>query len=129
MTVDVTIFNSPFGDIRVVMEDCSNPLFVAKDIASVLGYGDTINAIKQHCKGVVIYRSIKDSLNRKQSVRVINQIDFYRLVFNSELKSALKYQNLIFEKVLKNNCELIELIGYDTRKTQEKIKFTSNIKE
>lgn len=129
MIKEAAVLNSPFGNIRVIVEDHFNLLFVARDVAAVLGYEHTTNAIKQHCKGVVKFRSIKNNRNCPQSVRVIDKADYYRLVFNSKLQSAIKYQNLIFEKVLKNNCELIELIGYDTRNTQEKIKFTSNIKE
>ncbi len=128
MIAEVIIFNSPFGDIRVIVEDHFNLLFVAKDVAAVLGYEDAINAFKQHCKGVVKYRSIKDGLNHKH-VRVIDKVDYYRLVFNSKLKSAIKYQNSIFEELLKNNCELVELVGYDVRKTRENVNITLKIKE
>lgn len=125
---NVIIFNSPFGDIRIISENCLDPLFVAKDVAAVLGYEDSINAIKKHCKGVVKYRLLKDSQNRKQSVRVIEKTDYYRLVFNSKSSSATKYQNLIFEEVLKKNCELVELVGYDVKGTK-KINFTSKVEE
>lgn len=126
---DVIIFHSPFGDIRAITEDDINPLFIAKDVTSALGYDDAISAIKQHCKGVVKHRFIKDSQGCKQSMRVLDKTDFYRLVFNSKLKSATKYQNLIFEEILKNNGDLIELIGYDVRETREKINITAKIEE
>jgi prophage antirepressor-like protein len=47
------IFKSPqFGPVRWVKVN-DKDYAVAKDIAIALGYKDTINAIKQHCKGVV----------------------------------------------------------------------------
>jgi anti-repressor protein len=47
------IFNNPqFGEIRAVEID-GKPYFVASDIAKALGYKDTTNAIKQHCRWVV----------------------------------------------------------------------------
>lgn len=126
---NVIVFNSPFGDIRVIVEDHFNLLFVAKDVVKALGYEHATNAMRQHCKGVVKFRSIKDNRNYLRGVRVIDKSDYYRLVFNSKLKSAIKYQNLIFEEILKNNFELIKLMGYDIRETREKINVTVKIEE
>lgn len=44
--------NSEFGSVRIIQEG-EKHLFCAKDVAIALGYKDTINAIKAHCKGVV----------------------------------------------------------------------------
>lgn len=44
--------NSEFGELGV-LEIEGKPYFPAKAAAKMLGYKDTINAIKQHCKGVV----------------------------------------------------------------------------
>ena len=41
--------NSEFGQVRVFLEE-GEPLFVAKDIASILGYSNTAEAIATHCK-------------------------------------------------------------------------------
>lgn len=41
-----------FGSIRTI-EMNGKPYFVASDVAKALGYKDTINAIKQHCRWVV----------------------------------------------------------------------------
>ena len=50
-----------------------NPLFVAKDVATVLGYSDTTNAIKQHCKGVAKHHPIADRMGRCQEMRLANR--------------------------------------------------------
>ena len=55
-------FNFQDHTVRVVLDDDNQPMFVAKDIATVLGYTRTTDAINQHCKGAVILRTISDSL-------------------------------------------------------------------
>lgn len=57
-----------------------NPWFVGKDICDALGYADTVDAIKQHCRGVAKYHPIVDRLGRTQKVRIINEPDTYRLI-------------------------------------------------
>ena len=37
---------------RATYDEKGTPVFCAKDVATVLGYADTVNAIKQHCRGV-----------------------------------------------------------------------------
>lgn len=48
---NIQVFNNPeFGDIRTVEID-GKPYFVGTDVAKALGYKDTVNALKQHCRG------------------------------------------------------------------------------
>jgi prophage antirepressor-like protein len=92
-------FNS--NQIRVINDNPNNPSFVAKDVALALGYKDTINAIKTHCKdGVANHHPITDKLGRAQNVAVIGEPDLYRLIFGSKLKSAKAFQDWVFEQVL-----------------------------
>ena len=64
-------FNFQDHTVRVVLDDDNQPMFVAKDIATILGYADTNRAINAHCGGAVILRPISDSLGRSQEMRVI----------------------------------------------------------
>ncbi|WP_044490358.1 BRO family protein, partial [Clostridioides difficile] len=48
----ISFNNELFGEIRTIRIE-NEPYFVATDIAKALGYKDTTNAIKQHCKWVV----------------------------------------------------------------------------
>jgi len=82
----------------VVVED--SPWWVGKDVCLVLGYKDTVNAIKQHCMGGPKYHPIVDSLGRKQEVRIINEGDVFRLVINSHLPQAQQFEKWLFEEVL-----------------------------
>ena len=93
-------FNFQDHTVRVVLDDDNQPMFVAKDIATILGYADTSRAINAHCGGAVILRPISDSLGRSQEMRVIYEPDLYRLIFGSKLPSAQQFQNWVFEEVL-----------------------------
>ena len=86
--------------IRTVTTDDGEILFVGKDVAEVLGYKDTVNAIKQHCRGVAKHHPILDSLGRTQEARVISEPDLYRLVAGSTLPEAQKFESWVFEDVL-----------------------------
>ena len=93
------IFNNPeFGEIRTIEED-GKVLFCGKDVAAALGYKDTTNAIKQHCRGVV-KRHLTDSLGRDQITNFIPEGDIYRLAAQSELPGADGFESWIFDEVL-----------------------------
>lgn len=50
---DIQIFNNPeFGSVRTIQED-GKVFFSGKDIATALGYSNTRDAMRRHCKGVV----------------------------------------------------------------------------
>jgi len=82
----------------VVVED--SPWWVGKDVCLVLGYKDTVNAIKQHCMGVPKHHPIVDSMGRKQEVRIISESDVFRLIINSHLPQAQRFEKWLFEEVL-----------------------------
>ncbi|GAB3438214.1 BRO-N domain-containing protein [Insolitispirillum peregrinum] len=85
--------------VRVVEID-GEPWFVGKDVAEVLGYADTTNAMKQHCRGVAKRHPIVDSLGRSQQVRVLSEPDVLRLMISSTLPAAQEFEALVFEVIL-----------------------------
>lgn len=89
-----------FGNLRVIEDANGNPMFCAKDVAVALGYKDTINAIKRHCRGVAFQHPIVDSLGREQTARFITEGDMYRLIASSKLESAVKFESWVFDDVL-----------------------------
>lgn len=88
--------NEQFGQVRMV-ELNNKPYFVGKDIANSLGYKNPRDAISRHCKGVVKYDSFKEG---GQCIALITEGDMYRLITNSNLKSAEKFENWVFDEVL-----------------------------
>ena len=89
-----------FGEIRG-MEVNGKPYVVAKDVAKALGYKDTTNAIKQHCKWVVKYHLPHPQSNSKTiEVNMIPEGDVYRLIIKSKLPSAQKFEEWVMDEVL-----------------------------
>lgn len=96
---ELQIFNSgEFGEIRTIEID-GKPYFVGADVAKTLGYKDTVNALKQHCRGVVKHHLI-DSLGRNQEASFITEGDLYRLIMKSKLPSAEKFEAWVMDEVL-----------------------------
>lgn len=92
--------NEQFGKIRMVKID-DKPYFVGTDIAKALGYAKPNNAIQAHCK-YTLKHSIPhpQSKNKTLEVNVIPEGDMYRLITNSELPSAEKFESWVFDEVL-----------------------------
>lgn len=86
--------------VRVVTDDAGEPLFVAKDVATALGYTNPSDALKSHCRGVAESYPIVDALGRPQEARVIREPDLYRLIFKSTLPSAQSFERLVVEDIL-----------------------------
>lgn len=95
---DLSVFAFDSQAVRVVMVD-GEPWFVGKDVAEVLGYTDTVNAIKQHCKGVV-KRHPLSTPGGTQELRVISEPDMLRLIVGSKLPAAERFERWVFEEVL-----------------------------
>ena len=72
-------FNFQDRTVRVVLDDDNQPMFVAKDIATILGYADTSKGITTHCKGMPIYHLLETN-GGIQEVRVIYEPDL-NLIF------------------------------------------------
>lgn len=92
-------FNQEFNfSVRTVEID-GEVYLVGKDVALALGYADTVNAIKQHCKGVAKHHPLQTA-GGMQEVRILAEGDVYRLIVNSRLPSAEKFEAWVFDEVL-----------------------------
>ena len=89
--------NQEFGQLGILMID-GKPYFPASDCAKALGYKDTINAIKRHCKGVAKRHILTAGGN--QTANYIPEGDLYRLIIRSKLPSALRFETWVFNEVL-----------------------------
>ena len=98
---DLQIFNNEqFGQIRTLNIN-GKIHFVAVDIAKALGYKNIQDAIKRHCRWVVKHEvPHPQSPNKTMEVNVIPEGDIYRLVANSELPGAEKFESWIFDEVV-----------------------------
>lgn len=92
--------NEEFGEIRTVEVD-EKPYFFATDIAKALGYANPHDAISKHCRWVAKREVPHPQSNTKTiEVNVIPEGDLYRLISNSELPNAQKFESWIFDEVL-----------------------------
>lgn len=97
---ELQIFNSPeFGQVRTVTID-GEPWFIAKDVATALGYSNTRDAIAKHVddddKNTVVIRDGKGNPNQT----IINESGLYSLVLSSKLPTAKKFKHWITSEVL-----------------------------
>lgn len=92
------VFRFEGHEIRTVVID-GKPRFVARDVASALGYADLKNAVKQHCKGVAIHHPL-ETAGGIQTTRVIGEPDLLRMIAGSRLPSAERFERWAFEEVL-----------------------------
>ncbi|EGT5497955.1 hypothetical protein CSV12_14105 [Clostridioides difficile] len=89
-----------FGQIRMVEVD-KKPYFVATDIAKCLGYANTSKAINDHCRWVTkSYIPHPQNENKILEVNTIPESDMYRLIVNSKLPNAEKFESWVFDEVL-----------------------------
>lgn len=88
------------SNVRTTTTEDGTPLFCANDAATTLGYNDPKDALARHCKGTPLHHPITDSLGRPQEARFITEGDLYRLIFNSKLPTAEKFEAWVVDEVL-----------------------------
>lgn len=115
---DLQIFNSPeFGAIRTIEKD-GEPWFVGKDVATELGYKDTVNALKSHVDaedkgGWQITTQFGD-----KETTIINESGLYSLVLSSKLPTAKKFKRWVTNEVIPS---IRKHGAYMTPETLEKV--------
>lgn len=98
---ELAIFeNAEFGSIRTIEEN-GKILFCGKDIAEALGYDQPHKAIDRHCKsGMVRTVPHPQSLEKTIDMKFVTEGDLYRLIANSKLSTAEKFERWVFDEVL-----------------------------
>ena len=92
-------FNFENQTVRVELKD-GEPLFCLSDVAVILNLEKaTPNRFNLDEAGVH-KMSIIDNLNRIQEVNFISEPNLYRVIFRSNKKEAVKFQNWVFDEVL-----------------------------
>ena len=95
---ELQMFESPeFGKIRTAIVD-GKLLFCAKDVAVALGYSRPASAVAAHCKGVCVLPTPTNG--GVQKIKYITEGDLYRLIINSKLPAAEKFEKWVMEEIL-----------------------------
>ena len=105
---DLTIFQSEqFGTVRTLDEE-GKILFCGTDVAKALGYANSRDALRRHCKGVVkhdigVQTGMKTDgtpATQKMEMLFITEGDLYRLITHSRLPAAEAFEKWVFDEVL-----------------------------
>lgn len=101
--MELQIFkNAHFGAIRALKTEDGEPLFVAVDVAKILGYENPSKAIITHCKSSDITKRYFAHSNGTggTNVQMIKEGNVFRLVMKSKLPSAEAIQDWVCDEVL-----------------------------
>lgn len=101
MANEVQIFeNAEFGKVRTIVKD-GEPYFIGKDVAEILGYSNTRDALAKHVddedKNTV---AIRDGIQGNPNLTIINESGVYALIFGSKLPKAKQFKRWVTSEVL-----------------------------
>ncbi len=95
--------NAEFGSVRSLMVN-GEPYFVGKDVAEILGYGNTRDALAAHVdeedKAVIQKSEIATLEIPNRGLTVINESGLYSLILSSKLPSAKRFKRWVTSEVL-----------------------------
>jgi len=100
-TKDLQVFqNTEFGQVRVIDID-GQPWFIAKDVADVLGYSNTRDALSRHVdsedKNTVVFH---DGIQGNPNMTIINESGLYSLILSSKLLAAKAFKRWVTSEIL-----------------------------
>lgn len=97
---EVQLFNFENHEVRSLLIN-SEPWFIGKDVADVLGYKNQNDALSKHVDGEDKDTiAIRDSIGRNRNTPIINESGLYSLVLSSKLPSAKKFKRWVTSEVL-----------------------------
>lgn len=98
--MEIQEFNFDGNNVRTTVIG-NEPYFVGKDVAEVLGYTKTRNAIASHVDDDDKKEApIQGALGGTQSMIVINESGLYSLILSSKLPTAKKFKRWVTSEVL-----------------------------
>lgn len=100
----IKIFKNPeFGEIRTALIN-GEPWFVGKDVAEILGYGNTRDALAIHVdvedKAIIHKSEIATLEIPNRGLMMINESGLYSLILSSKLPTAKKFKRWVTSEVL-----------------------------
>lgn len=93
------IFNFQGQQVRTVTIN-GEPYFVGKDVADVLGYNDTNQAVRKHVDDEDKLTRQFDGSGQKRNMTIINESGLYALILGSKLPQAKEFKRWVTSEVL-----------------------------
>lgn len=100
---DIKIFNFEELPVRTLLIE-DEPFFVGKDVAEILGYSNTRDALNRHVdkydkKNLTSRNTTLENLPNR-GLTAINESGLYSLIFSSKLDSAKRFKRWVTSEVL-----------------------------
>ncbi|MEX1497661.1 phage antirepressor KilAC domain-containing protein [Enterococcus sp. C65] len=93
------IFNFEQNEVRTILVN-DEPYFVGKDVASVLGYSNTKDALSRHVDLEDKTGSRITTSGQSREMIIINESGLYSLILKSKLPKAKKFKRWVTSEVL-----------------------------
>ena len=87
-------------ELKSFIDKRQNIWFLGKDVAKILGYKDTNQAIRKHVEEEDKYKGAVETTGGLQESFYINESGFYSLVLSSKLEKSKKFKNWVTSQVL-----------------------------
>ena len=100
---ELQVFNFEELPVRTLTMD-DEPYFVGKDVAEVLGYSNTRDALNKHVdeddKKILTSRNTTLENLPNRGLTAVNESGLYSLIFSSKLESAKRFKRWVTSEVL-----------------------------
>lgn len=100
MSNEIQVFDSPeFGTVRAIRDENGEPMFVAKDVAVILGYRDAANMTRRLEEDEKGTRSVSTP-GGEQQMAVITEPGLYTAILGSRVPEARAFKRWVTHEVL-----------------------------
>lgn len=96
---EIQTFNFENEKVRTLIIN-DEPFFVGKDVAVILGYSDTNQAIRNHVDDEDKLTRNFDGSGQNRNMTIINESGLYSLILSSKLPKAKKFKHWVTSEVL-----------------------------
>lgn len=101
MTNNIQIFeNQEFGAIRTISNEQGETFFCGKDVAMVLGYANTKDALLRHVETEDKLGARITTSGQTRTMTFINESGLYALILSSKLATARRFKHWVTSEVL-----------------------------
>lgn len=96
----ITRFDFHGATVRVLTDEHDETWFVGKDVATILGYKDTFDALKKHVDEEDKQNRQNASFDSPRGMTLINESGLYSLILSSKLPQAREFKHWVTSEVL-----------------------------
>ena len=83
-----------------ILGDILNPLFIAKQVCTILGFVNSKDAVSRHVDPEDVSKVEIQTNGGKQLVNCVNESGLYALIFGSKLPKAKQFKRWVTNEVL-----------------------------